>query len=378
MGALSRWWDLGIAVAAAAAAVIVVTSGPALYDVIAGGIAIALLVGSWLLAGRRAFEGDTRSIVFSIALVLATGLLVSVNPILAMAQTISYPLVWMLSRDLRWALVFNAAISLAVAGGMLISTGSLLSAGITAVLSLAFSIAFGLWITRIATLSEERRTLLEELTAAQAELAVLHRDAGVTSERERLARELHDTIAQSLAGLVLLSQRARRDLAAGRLADATLGLIEDGARDALAETRALVAGAAPVELSAGLPAALVRLAERFERETGIDVATSTGGTEVALDRDAEVVLLRSAQEGLANIRKHAEASRARLELAVGDGVAALTVRDDGRGFDPASAHGGFGLSGLRDRLALVGGTVDVASEAGATTLTVRLPIGGPT
>ncbi|TPW91876.1 sensor histidine kinase, partial [Schumannella luteola] len=187
--------------------------------------------------------------------------------------------------------------------------------------------------------------------------------------------EVHDTVAQSLTGLVLLAQRARRGFAAGTLDDETLELIETGARDALAETRALVAAAAPVELAqGGIADALQRLAERFERETRIRVAVTTALDE-PLDRDAEVVLLRCAQEGLANVRKHSEAASARVELTSASGTARLTVRDDGRGF-PAEVHAGFGLAGLRDRLALAGGALAVDGTPGATAITATLPLGG--
>ena len=93
-----------------------------------------------------------------------------------------------------------------------------------------------------------------------------------------------------------------------------------------------------------------------------------------LDRDAEVVLLRCAQEGLANVRKHAGARAVRVELSSAD-FARVDVVDDGHGFEPeAAASAGFGLSGLRDRLGLVGGTLAVDGTPGATTLTARLPL----
>jgi len=233
----------------------------------------------------------------------------------------------------------------------------------------------GVWISRIADLGHERKRLLDELTAAQSQLEVLHRDAGATDERERLARELHDTIAQTLTGQVLLTQRARRELAAGALTGETLDLIESAARAALTETRSLVAASARVELpGGGLVSALEQLAARFQRESGITV--SVGSTLTGqLDRDAEVVLLRCAQEGLANVRKHAGARAVRVELSSDRGFARVRVVDDGHGFQPEAAESaGFGLSGLRDRLALVGGTLDVDGTAGATTLAARVPL----
>jgi signal transduction histidine kinase len=87
------------------------------------------------------------------------------------------------------------------------------------------------------------------------------------------------------------------------------------------------------------------------------------------------VLLRCAQEGLANVRKHSAAANARVELTVASGDARLVLSDDGRGF-PAEQRSGFGLTGLRDRLALAGGTLEVDGTPGATALTATLPIGG--
>jgi signal transduction histidine kinase len=246
-------------------------------------------------------------------------------------------------------------------------------------ISFVFAIVMGVWISRIAELGNERKRLLDELTAAQAQLEVLHRDAGATAERERLARELHDTIAQSLTGQVLLAQRARRERAAGSLSDETLELLEEASRESLAETRSLVAASARVELpGGGLVEALTRFAARFQRESGIAVVVTAEldpAVENALGRDAEVVLLRCAQEGLANVRKHAGARAVRVVLSTADGVATVAVIDDGHGFDPSAAASGFGLSGLRDRLGLVGGELAVDGTAGATTLTARLPLG---
>jgi len=381
--ALSRWWDLAIAGCVLVVAVIVWSSDPEPAQIVDVVVSCLVLVVGWIAAGRRAYEGDARAAVFTLVLIAVSGALVSAYPVLAIFQCVAYPAVWMLSLNTRRAVIANIGVAAAVAIGFCVSVGTSLPAlgqtAVTIALSLGGSLALGFWITRIARLSEERRGLLETLTAAQDELALLHRDAGVTSERERLARELHDTIAQSLAGLVLLGQRSRRELAAGTLTDGTLELIESGARDALAETRSLVAGSAPVELNAGIVAALTRLGERFTRETGIEVTcTSTVDPAAALGRDTEVVLLRCAQEGLANVRKHAGASTARLELTVDADAATMHVIDDGRGFDPDAAPSGFGLSGLKDRLALVGGSISVDGTTGATTLTARLPLVGAT
>ena len=233
-------------------------------------------------------------------------------------------------------------------------------------ISLVFSIVLGLWISSIARRSEERQALIEQLEATRAELESLGRDAGAAGERERLAREIHDTIAQDLTGLVLTAQRGLRELRSGNT-DATekqLAILEENARNALTETRALVASGAAVGVDGGgLAPALRRLAERFERETGI-IVTVSADEAAALDRDAEVVLLRCAQEALANVRKHSTAGTAALTLTARDGAIDLSISDDGAGFDPSAASTGFGLSGLRERLALVRGTLNVEAKPG--------------
>src|SRR5690606_31207172 len=138
----------------------------------------------------------------------------------------------------------NIMLALVVGVGFLFSRPldsiELVEIGFTVLLTLTFSIAFGLWITHIATLSDERQLLLNRLQSAQAALEAASRDAGVTSERERLAREIHDTIAQDLTGMVMLAQRARQETDATARA-AQLAQLEQTAREALTETRALVA-----------------------------------------------------------------------------------------------------------------------------------------
>ena len=375
----SRWWLVGLAGVGAFVVATLAATTASTFDLTVGAVVAVVYSALFVVVRRRgAAEGSPTAIVLAVATVLFAGAVASLEPLLAIAQCFAYPVVWNLVASRRDATIASVAVAVAVAIGFVRSIGGpdawqqiLLSQ----TLSLGFSLIMGNWIWRVAEFGAEKTRLLDELTAAQDELAGLHRDAGVTAERARLSREMHDTVAQSLTGLVLLAQRARRGFASGTLDDETLELIETGARDALAETRALVAAAAPVELDqGGIADALQRLAERFERETRIriTVATSLGQP---LDRDAEVVLLRCAQEGLANVRKHSAAANARVELTTAPDAARLVVSDDGRGF-PADARGGFGLAGLRDRLALAGGELSVDGTPGATALTATLPIGG--
>lgn len=375
----SRWWLVALAVVVGACAVIIAAGAASNPRSWIAAVALAVFVVAFLALGRRAHESSPRAVALVVVSILVTFALSSTEPSLAVFQSIAMPAGWVLCRTKLGGILSSAGIALAAGGGFLVSISplqsALVSAGLTAGFSFGGSVALGLWIWRIAQFGDERGRLLDELTAAQDELAALHRDAGVTEERERLARELHDTIAQSLAGAVLLTQRARRELADGRLTDASLALLEEATRDALTETRTLVAGSAPVELGSGLPGALEVLAERFRRESGVAVSL-TVALDAPLTRDAEVALLRCAQEGLANVRKHAGASTVTLALAESGADVELRVADDGRGLDPESIPDGFGLSGLRARLGLVGGTLEVAGDSGGTTIVARLPRGG--
>jgi len=221
-----------------------------------------------------------------------------------------------------------------------------------------------------------RRTA--ELERTRAELAGLHHAQGMAAERERLAREVHDTLAQGYTSIVVLAQTAAASLPPGAPAE-KLALIEEVARENLGEARAMVAAFAPVALdSTTLVEALERLVERFGRETGLATRLDTSALgDADLSRSEEVVLLRGAQEALANVRRHASASAVVLRVSsVGVGEArqvSVHVEDDGVGFDPADAVG-VGLAGLRDRALEVGGAVDVVSAPGeGTRVTVRVP-----
>ncbi|MEP6842368.1 MAG: sensor histidine kinase [Pseudolysinimonas sp.] len=379
-----RWWLLAlVGTSILCGSVLGLSNGIGVRFWIGTAILLALLLFWGLVARPEDGQEDTpRSVAVLVVTIAAAGALTSVDTTLAIFQGFAYPAAWVLLTPVRRPIVATAIIAAVEAVGFLIRLGvTPNSVGLALVIegiSLVFSVAMGLWISRIARLSEERRRLLDELTAAQEQLALLHRDAGATGERERLARELHDTIAQSLTAQVLLTQRARRELTSGALRDETLELIETNSRETLAETRSLVAASARVELpGGGLLEALHHLATRFERESGIVVVVSSSLDDQQLPRDAEVVLLRCAQEGLANVRKHAGAHAVRLELSAESGTAVVRVIDDGHGFDPDHAASGFGLSGLRDRLGLVGGELSVDGTAGSTTLEARLPIGTP-
>lgn len=378
-------WDVAVLVAAVVLSVLVLANGAEGVELAGGLVANVAFVVVWFALGRRGDESRV-ALIASALVILVAGIATAITPSLATMQAIAFPVLWFLSRTTTRAVVSNVLLAVSVAIGFTVglglTTAVVLQAVVVEVISLAGSLAIGFWITRISLESEERKRLLAELRDTQELLAAASRDAGVLGERERLARELHDTIAQDLTGLVLLVQRTRREVQAGNpTVGETLDLLEDSARATLAETRALVAASAPVALAeGGLAAALERLAERIERESGIVVTVSARGLDgtesgsAALDRDDEIALLRLAQEGLSNVRRHAGAANATLALSVDGAGATLSVHDDGHGFDATRPRTGFGLDGLSDRFALAGGAIEIDSApTSGTTVTGTLP-----
>lgn len=380
-----RWWDAAVFGTLLVIAVVAFVGGSTSAARLGGGGAalIALALSYALIARPRlaTTELSWRLPVFVAVTSLALCGAIIANPFLAVAQTVIYPLVWSLGADRRHGIVGSIVVALSSFVGFVIGGGFSSAAFGTALLSAGFSVVFavvfGLWITSIAEHAEERGRLVAELTSAQEQVALLSRHKGVAQERERMAREIHDTLAQTLAGLVILAERAGRQSRDGEpeAAAQTIRTVEDAARVALEEARALVARTAAVPAEAALDASMERLVARFRAETGLPIELRVRGDTLRLDRETQVVLLRCVQEALANIRKHASAQHVDVEVAVGaDGDVSLDVRDDGCGFDPGHPRTGFGLDGMVERLALAGGTARVASEpGGGTAVEVRLP-----
>jgi signal transduction histidine kinase len=373
-----------VVMAAAAADAVVREDGARLVVLLA---ALATLALAYLTVGGPALPGrdHRRSAVYLLVLVAVVAVLAWVLPELLFLLFLAFTQVWFMVPSLRAGLCWTLALGAAGIGGPLVhwtqGTEPLHGPGQTLV-GLVFSLAMGLWVTRVLEHSEQRAALIQALESTRAELAAAHHQQGIVTERERLAREVHDTLAQGYTSIVVLAQTAAAALPADpSLAVERLGVIEEVARENLAEARAMVAAFAPVALdSATLVEALQRLAERFGRETGIATRLDTAALRDAdpgLSRVEEIVLLRGAQEALANVRRHASASAVVLRLSrVGAGDASqvsVHVEDDGVGFDP-TASPGVGLAGLRDRAEEVGGAVDVTSVPGeGTRVTVRVP-----
>jgi signal transduction histidine kinase len=227
----------------------------------------------------------------------------------------------------------------------------------------------------LAELSEVNRRLeatIAENEVLQRQLLAGAREAGVRDERRRMAREIHDTLAQGLTGIVTQLQAAEQ-AEAGTPDDATswrrhVSAATRLARDSLSEARRSVDALRPEPLErCRLSEAVADVAERWSALNGITAQVTTTGTARPLQPEAEFALLRAAQEALANVARHAHASRVGLTISYMENEVALDVRDDGVGFDPAAADRGFGLVAMRQRIAALSGTLQVESEPGGGT-----------
>ncbi|MEU3990912.1 sensor histidine kinase [Streptomyces platensis] len=290
----------------------------------------------------------------------------------------------------RWALPAVAATTLAAIAGFgrhthTLSVGTVLGPALGA----AVAVAVVLGYEALYRESEQRRRLIEELTATRGELADAEHAAGVLAERERLAREIHDTLAQGLSSIQLLLRAAERALperpgsALGHVRQARTAAVDN-----LAEARRFVRALSPPDLEAGsLPAALERVCATTARASGLAVHCQVSGAPTVLPTPHEVALLRIAQSALANTVRHAAAGRVELTLSYMDTEVALDIVDDGTGFVPAEVPApgsaavpgtGFGLAAMRARARALQGTLVVESAPGeGTAVAVTLPCPAP-
>ncbi|WP_433393410.1 sensor histidine kinase [Micromonospora sp. KLBMP9576] len=297
----------------------------------------------------------------------------------------------------RWRYVGVAATAMIQAAS---STGGMAGAEVDEwlVLSLVIIVLAGSFF-RFAELDDRRnhrqkQALAElheanvKLEAALAENAGLHaqllvqaREAGVLDERQRMAREIHDTLAQGLAGILTqlqaAEQTADRPRTWGRHVTNAMNL----ARDSLTEARRTVHAVQPEVLAdARLPDAISDVTRRWSQVHHIDASLTTTGDPRPMHADVEVTLLRAAQEALTNVAKHAHASRVGLTLSYMEDLVTLDVRDDGVGFEPAvrrasgATDGGFGLAGMRQRVQRLAGRLEIESEpGGGTAISATVP-----
>lgn len=360
-----------------------VTGAPGVWTV--GGVVVfAGIYLSGLLLERRSLSSSKPSsamragTVWIVAVIAAwAGLLCLAGDFAWLAFALYFLVLHVARRPVSFALV---GLVLALSIAALLGHGDVhgdARPGLVVGPTIGMLVALGIsWVySQLRAENEARKRLVEELIAShddllatQEALAQTQHEAGVLAERTRLARDIHDTLAQSFSSIVLLSRAGL----ARTPGDDTLRQIEAQAQSGLHDARGVVGALTPSELDGSpLTGALTRLTDRLTTQTGITAVTHTEGTPFALPTALDVAVLRIAQSALANVRQHSQASRCAVTLSYeADGPrpsVRLEVIDDGIGFteaDVASAPmrgSGFGLAGMKSRVAELGGTIDIES-----------------
>ncbi|MET8978261.1 sensor histidine kinase [Streptomyces sp. NPDC004539] len=345
--------------------------GPLCRDIVVLSVLLALVYAGGLAVGGRWGPGTRRVWVASLV-ALWTGLVLRAPVTLTDAYVwAAIPLACAALRalDRRGSAVAVGVVTVSLVGQLVRGSGDFTPEVLVPVAAVWGTVALYGALQREA---DRRRLLVEELRATRAELARRQREAGVLAERERIARDLHDTLAQELAGGVMLLQAAERDWR--ERPDVALTRVRaaaDGLHANLAETRRIISDLTPSAVDeAGLAGALRLLCARAETEGAAARVSfrTTGAACPVLDGQAAATLFRIAQSSLANIREHARAVNVQVTLHQRADGAELEIRDDGRGFDrvpdrPAPARG-YGLPAARARLRECGGALDVYSAPG--------------
>ncbi|WP_199548072.1 sensor histidine kinase [Streptomyces sp. N35] len=371
--ALRRWntvvWVLFAAMAVSLA--VMDASGTSRYGALALLGAVALC---YAVLDRFPDNPVVRPHGYLVVLALALAGLAYLRMSYASLFMVTLPHYWMFGRSRHASTVFLSLAAVATLAGSWLRNGwSAEFFGETVVGTLivvAVGVLIGLWAHSVVEQSTERARLIVELEQTQARLAQAHQRQGAADERERMAREIHDTLAQGFASIIVHAEAARAGT--GRSAQ-QLRAIESTARDNLAEARALV-GAGRQQIAAGSVArTLGRVLDRFAEDTELTVDRELD--DIVCDQPARIALLRCTQESLANVRKHARATTVSVVLTKGPYGVELEITDDGTGF-VVEKSAGFGLVGMERRLAELGGELTITSSLGdGTRVLARIPAG---
>ncbi len=384
------WWHLGFYAALASLMYLAVFGQPVTPGTPWMVGAMGVLAAAYPFLTRPVDLRTGRSGIYVVVLVLVVVFLSFVHNGAGALLFVAFPQVWMFTASQRQGIAATVVLCVGVAAGQFSrwGVGGTVVYEISAqlVLSLVASCMIGLWISRVIEQSEQRAELLAELEATRSDLNAAQQAQGALAERERMAREIHDTLAQGFTSIAMLSeagqaQLRRQDQAGAPALAGTLAAIARTARENLAEARSLVASGVPTDVTGGdLLAALARLPHTLHLD-GIRLEVDIPAVLPPLTSSEQVALLRTAQEALNNVRRHSGASQARLAVRVtgpaGGAGLRLVVSDDGHGFDPQGPHTGFGLTSMAARLAEINGRLELASDAGGTILTAVVPVAAP-
>lgn len=383
----------------------------ALTPVFAGlrtGLHVLLVALTVLVMARAVFEPTASSVAIIALAALLLGTYALGGLIVVSRGTPTLRMLWLGTLTTEWVLLLWLASeaaylvfplfflflhllgrawgSVAIAGATAVAVAALgihdgwsLAGVVGPIVGAGVALLIGLGYQALAREAAQREKLMQELLATQGQLAATEREAGVVAERSRLAREIHDTLAQGLSSIQMLLHAAER-ADPERPGVEHIRLARETAAANLAEARRFIRELTPPNLDdEGLGGALRRLAASQWPSQGLKVDVRVSDT-VELPMHLQTALLRIAQGAIANVIQHADASRATITLTVHHDRLSFEITDDGRGFeDPSEAatppgrSDSFGIRATRERVEQLGGTVTIDSAPGrGTTLMVDL------
>lgn len=279
------------------------------------------------------------------------------------------------------SVIFGTAVSVGIQIPQGLTFGGVMGPVVSALVTVAIFYAF----TRLHEINTERTALIRELMETRQQLAETERAAGVAGERQRIAHEIHDTLAQGLSSIQMLLHAANRDLDGDINVDKArerIGLARQTAADNLQEARAMIAALQPAALSqTSLVGALDRMAQGFAAAADLNIEVEADGEVTQLPMKLEAVLLRIAQGAVGNVAKHAQATRARITVSYSDDAVRVDIVDNGVGFDVKAVEsrpaglGHIGLAAMKRRAEEVSGEVVIESSPGnGTAVSVSVPL----
>lgn len=279
------------------------------------------------------------------------------------------------------SVIFGTAVSVGIQIPQGLTFGGVMGPVVSALVTVAIFYAF----TRLHEINTERTALIRELMETREQLAETERAAGVAGERQRIAHEIHDTLAQGLSSIQMLLHAANRDLDGDLNVDKArerIGLARQTAADNLQEARAMIAALQPAALSqTSLVGALDRMAQGFAAAADLNIEVEADGEVTQLPMKLEAVLLRIAQGAVGNVAKHAQATRARITVSYSDDAVRVDIVDNGVGFDVKAVEsrpaglGHIGLAAMKRRAEEVSGEVVIESSPGnGTAVSVSVPL----
>lgn len=344
-------------------------------------LTLSALVALWYLPfvatpATSWWDAPRRSLLYFLVGFILWGLLIALNVGSLILVAMFNPMIFT-RFPIRWAIGIMASLTVGILLLYLLlyptENWFVVVMGVLGLLVIASMM--GYFISALVIQSMERRRLLDELTQTRASLLKAEREAGVLAERQRLSRDIHDTLAQQFTSIIM-------HLSAARLGDGTalqshLQQVEQAAREGLEESRRIIWDMRPEQLEDGtLVESIEGVVARWSAENKIRVETAVTGTTRPLDDSIETALLRITQEALHNIKKHAEAQAVNITLSYMPGLLAFDIADNGKGFDASIQNGrGFGLNTMRERAEEHGGSLTIESELGkGTAVAVSLPI----